>query len=129
MIALAKAPTMLIASLFCLNVAAYWLFALDKRRAEAGWRRISERTLLGIALVGGSIGAKLAQCRLRHKTRKEPFRSLLNLICVVQALAFFALLLPVPRAEATALVGRLAPSFGNPFDTAKIVPRRFGPGR
>lgn len=32
-----------------------------------------------LALLGGWAGAKLAQGRFRHKTRKEPFRSLLNL--------------------------------------------------
>ncbi len=42
-----------------------------------GERRIPERTLLGVVLAGGGPGGVAAQQWLRHKTRKEPFRSLL----------------------------------------------------
>src|SRR5690606_12664863 len=63
--------TLRIAGMFCLlNALTYGLFALDKRRARAGAWRIPERSLLLAALLGGSIGASLAQHRLRHKTFK-----------------------------------------------------------
>lgn len=71
--------------LLLVNVGAYLCFGADKRRAMLGEWRISEAALLLLALVGGSIGAKLGQRRFRHKTRKEPFRSLLNLILLGQA--------------------------------------------
>jgi uncharacterized membrane protein YsdA (DUF1294 family) len=60
-----------------INAVAYGMFALDKTAAMRGEWRISERALLLVALVGGSVGAITAQQRLRHKTRKEPFRSVL----------------------------------------------------
>ncbi len=41
-----------------------------------------ERTLLLAALVGG-LGAWMGQHLLRHKTRKEPFRTQLGLVIVV----------------------------------------------
>ncbi|WP_082652443.1 DUF1294 domain-containing protein [Aureimonas sp. AU12] len=66
------------------NIAAYGAMALDKAKAEAGHRRIPERKLLGLALIGGSIGTVLAQRMVRHKTRKEPFRSRLIGIVVLQ---------------------------------------------
>ncbi len=69
------------------NCAAFVAFWWDKRLAEAGARRISERTLLGLALVGGSLGAISAQQIFRHKTRKESFRSLLYLIVLLQIVA------------------------------------------
>ena len=61
--------------LVLVNAAAYAAFAWDKSMARAGRRRIPERTLLGLALAGGSAGAVTAQRTLRHKTQKEPFRS------------------------------------------------------
>ncbi|UWQ22858.1 DUF1294 domain-containing protein [Jannaschia sp. W003] len=85
------------------NAATYGVFARDKRAAVAGARRVPERTLLLMALLGGSPGAKLAQRRLRHKTRKEPFRTVLNGIMLAQA---GALLLVVPGVRAA--IGRIA---------------------
>ena len=67
-----------------INLCAFGAFAWDKRRARAGGWRLSERFLLQIALIGGTAGAMAAQQMLRHKTRKEPFRSLLRLIGVCQ---------------------------------------------
>ena len=79
-----------VAYLAAINLLAFVLFRQDKRAAIAGGHRISERTLLGLAVIGGGLGAVTAQQMLRHKTRKEPFRSLLYLILAAQtALALF----------------------------------------
>lgn len=87
------------------NIAAFAAFGLDKRFARNGSWRISEGTLLGLALVGGSVGAVAAQHFFRHKTRKEPFRSSLYLIVFLQVIGIgvwfvrpdlFAALLPTP---------------------------------
>ncbi len=59
-------------SLFCFALM-YW----DKRSAVRGERRVPERTLLLWAYLGGGVGAVMAQKRFRHKTVKEPFRTLL----------------------------------------------------
>lgn len=69
-----------------MNLVTFGAFFVDKRSAIRGTWRISEKTLLGLALLGGSLGAKLAQSRLRHKTRKQPFARLLNLIVGIQCL-------------------------------------------
>ena len=66
------------------NAGAFLAFGYDKRLAQTGSWRISEGTLLGLALVGGSIGAITAQHWFRHKTRKEPFRSMLYGIALLQ---------------------------------------------
>lgn len=60
-----------------INITTFTLFWWDKRAARRGDGRIRERTLLLLALLGGSLGAVTAQQMLRHKTRKQPFRSLL----------------------------------------------------
>lgn len=73
------------------NALAYAAMAFDKVLAENNSRRISEATLLYLAIVGGSIGTIVAQRTIRHKTRKEPFRSQLNAIILLQLLALVAL--------------------------------------
>ncbi|PWK76126.1 DUF1294 domain-containing protein [Aminobacter sp. AP02] len=73
------------------NGAAFAAFWLDKRCARNGARRIPEKTLLWLAFAGGSLGAVAAQHLFRHKTRKEPFRSRLYGIVLLQAVAVTAL--------------------------------------
>jgi len=74
------------------NLAAFLLFAWDKRCAVAGARRIPEKTLLGFAAIGGGLGAVLAQQTFRHKTRKQPFANILTAIFAAQAILAIALL-------------------------------------
>jgi uncharacterized membrane protein YsdA (DUF1294 family) len=73
----------LIGYLAAVNLTAYGYFGLDKRRAREGGWRISENFLLLLAFCGGWPGAKLAQRRFRHKTRKRPFATLLNAIPLI----------------------------------------------
>lgn len=70
--------------LVAINVTSFCLFWYDKHAARAGWRRIRERTLLQSAFFGGSIGAMAGRQVFRHKTRKEPFRTRLILIVLLQ---------------------------------------------
>jgi uncharacterized membrane protein YsdA (DUF1294 family) len=70
-------------------------FAWDKHCARKGMWRVPERTLLGLAAFGGTVGAVAAQHGLRHKTRKEPFRTRLYVIVGVQILALGAISFPV----------------------------------
>ncbi|MDK1489229.1 DUF1294 domain-containing protein [Sinorhizobium sp. 7-81] len=60
-----------------INLATYCLYWLDKRAAQRTAWRVSERMLLTFAAAGGSLGALVACHVHRHKTRKEPFRTLL----------------------------------------------------
>ena len=85
-------PTIAAAYLLLVNAAAFGAFALDKAAAESGGRRIAESTLLLLALAGGSPGAWLAIKVMRHKTRKQPFRSILIAIVVLQVGAAAVLL-------------------------------------
>lgn len=81
--------------LFAVNALAFSAFWVDKRRAVQNEWRISESTLLGLAFFGGWVGAKLAQRRFRHKTRKQPFAAHLNAVPVLWAiLAFLAVAVP-----------------------------------
>ncbi|MGZ9114857.1 MAG: DUF1294 domain-containing protein [Brevundimonas sp.] len=77
------------------ELAAFGLFWFDKNQArDHGWR-VRESTLLLASLFGG-VGAWMGQHLLRHKTRKEPFRTLLGSVIAVHlvgAAAVFWLLL------------------------------------
>lgn len=68
------------AGLSVVSFAAYWI---DKRRAVNGGRRIPERTLHVLALLGGWPGAILGQQQLRHKTQKLSFRLVFWLVVVL----------------------------------------------
>lgn len=72
--------------LLVINWVTFAAFASDKRRAVQGARRVPELTLLQMSAMGGIVGALAAQRLLRHKTRKEPFRSYLWLVAALQAL-------------------------------------------
>lgn len=56
-----------------INFTAWVAYGLDKGRARAGKWRIPERTLLLLALAGGSLGALAAMLMFRHKTKKAKF--------------------------------------------------------
>lgn len=74
------------------NVWTIASFHDDKRRAVAGRRRIPEGSLLLLAFIGGSPGAFAARRMFRHKTRKEPFSTELQMIAAVHVGAVFGLL-------------------------------------
>jgi uncharacterized membrane protein YsdA (DUF1294 family) len=67
-----------------INAMTYAAFAWDKRAAERRAWRVPERRLLMLAVFGGTPGALAGQQLLRHKTRKEPFRTSLWTIAGVQ---------------------------------------------
>ena len=69
------------------SIVAWVAFWLDKRRAARGAWRIRERTLLGMAAVGGFPGAYAARKRLRHKSSDRAFSWRLHALTVLHALA------------------------------------------
>ena len=73
-------------ALIGVNLATIALFWLDKQAAIKRHRRISEKTLLTFALIGGTPGAFYAQHRFRHKTQKQPFKTFLIVIAGAQVI-------------------------------------------
>jgi uncharacterized membrane protein YsdA (DUF1294 family) len=66
-----------------MSAVAFGMYGLDKRQARAGGRRISERSLHLVALLGGWPGAWTGQLFFRHKTQKLTFRLVFWLLIVV----------------------------------------------
>ena len=56
-----------------MNLLAFLLYGIDKWSARHDLRRIPEKVLLGIAAIGGSLGAFAGMRLFRHKTRKAKF--------------------------------------------------------
>ena len=54
--------------LICINVVTFLIYGIDKSKAKQGCWRISEATLLTLAVIGGSIGALLGMQVWHHKT-------------------------------------------------------------
>lgn len=59
--------------LICINIVAFVLFGVDKRKAEKKDRRISESFLLGISALGGATGALIGMIIFKHKSSKKKF--------------------------------------------------------
>ena len=70
--------------LIIINAAELLLMLADKLKAKRGVWRISEATLMGIAAVGGSIGALAGMYLFRHKTRHIKFTLGIPALLLVQ---------------------------------------------
>jgi uncharacterized membrane protein YsdA (DUF1294 family) len=67
-----------------INVLTFFVYGIDKWRAKQGRWRISEATLLMLAVIGGSIGALLGMRIWHHKTMHKKFKYGLPLILLAQ---------------------------------------------
>ena len=70
--------------LLLVNVAAFLVMGLDKRRAKRDKWRISEKALFLPAVLGGALGGVLGMRTFRHKTRHWYFRFGFPLLLVLQ---------------------------------------------
>lgn len=70
---------------FLINFITFAAFGMDKYFAIRQKRRFSEKSLLLMALFGGSVGAMAAMRLFRHKTQK--FKGVLGLIVLIQIAA------------------------------------------
>lgn len=80
-------PTLLHIALIYLaviNVVTFFIYGIDKGKAKKSKWRISEYTLLGMAVIGGSAGAWLGMKTWHHKTLHKKFRYGVPLILIAQ---------------------------------------------
>ena len=70
--------------LVAINVVTFLLYGIDKFKAKRSRWRIPESVLLGLAVVGGSIGAWLGMMVWRHKTQHNKFKYGIPLILAIQ---------------------------------------------
>ena len=70
--------------LIALNIVTFLVYGIDKWKAKQGSWRISEASLLLLAVIGGSIGALLGMQVWHHKTKHKKFKYGLPLILLSQ---------------------------------------------
>ena len=70
--------------LLVVNIATFLLYGIDKYKAKKGRWRISEATLLLMAVIGGSIGAWGGMRLWHHKTMHKKFKYGIPIIIILQ---------------------------------------------
>lgn len=78
--------------LVAVNVITFFTYGIDKWKAKRARRRISEATLLALAVIGGSIGAWIGIRVWHHKTLHKKFKYGVPLIMLLQIAALMAVL-------------------------------------
>lgn len=81
----------LIIYLIIINALGLLLMLIDKKKAIQKQWRIPEKALLGVGLIGGSLGCILGMRLFRHKTKKPVFFVGLPLMLMVHILIFMLL--------------------------------------
>ena len=74
--------------LVIINVLGFLIMGLDKAKAKKQKYRISENTLLFVALIGGSLGSYLGMYCFHHKTKHVKFYIGIPLILFIQILIY-----------------------------------------
>ncbi|CEG28157.1 DUF1294 domain-containing protein [Bacillus sp. B-jedd] len=67
-----------------INIYAFTLMGIDKKRARKQVYRISERSLWLSAFLGGAPGALLGMNAFRHKTKHTAFKAGMPLLAVIE---------------------------------------------
>ena len=70
--------------LVIINVVTFFMFGIDKWKAKKSKWRIRETALLGLAVLGGSVGAWLGMKVWHHKTLHKKFKYSVPTIIIIQ---------------------------------------------
>lgn len=85
-----SAIQLIIIYLIAINVATFCTYGIDKWKAKKSLWRIRETALLGLAVLGGSVGAWLGMKVWHHKTQHKKFKYGIPMILAAQmALALY----------------------------------------
>ena len=77
-------PHIVLIYLAVINVVTFFMYGIDKWKAKKSKWRIRETALLGLAVLGGSIGAWLGMQVWHHKTQHKKFKYGVPAIIIVQ---------------------------------------------
>ncbi|NLM72953.1 MAG: DUF1294 domain-containing protein [Clostridiaceae bacterium] len=86
----------LIGYILTINIVAFTTALIDKLASIRQRRRIPEKTLFSLALLGGSVGLYLSMIIIRHKTRHLKFMLGVPLIIISQLLLIWLVLNHIP---------------------------------
>lgn len=74
-----------------INLITFYQYWSDKQAAQNNRRRVPENTLHQLSLMGGWIGAIIAQLSLRHKSQKAEFRQTFWITVIANIVIFIAI--------------------------------------
>lgn len=82
---------LLVYYMLIINILAFILYGVDKKKAEKEKYRIPESRLILVAVLGGAFGALLGMISFHHKTKKTKFRVVVPVFAVLYAalMAYF----------------------------------------
>ena len=104
----AKIPPLILALYIVGSLFTFIMYAVDKSAAKNGAWRTQESTLHLLSLAGGWPGALFAQQKLRHKSKKQSFRSVFWVTVFMNCGAFIWLLTPTGAATLQSLISSAA---------------------
>ena len=74
--------------LIIINIITFTAMWLDKRKAKKNKRRIPEKTLFILVMIGGGIGGIAGMYTFRHKTKKTRFVIGFPLILIIEIITY-----------------------------------------
>ena len=74
--------------LIIINIITFTAMWLDKRKAQKNKRRIPEKTLFILVMLGGGIGGIAGMYTFRHKTQKTRFVIGFPLILIIEIITY-----------------------------------------
>lgn len=83
---------LLLVYLLIINAAGFVLMLADKYKAKKNLWRIPEATLIGVAVLGGSLGSLLGMYGIRHKTKHPKFSIGIPVILGIQVIILVTVL-------------------------------------
>ena len=69
--------------LMIINITAFFMYGIDKRKARKNKWRIKEKTLIITAYIGGAMGAFVGMLLFHHKTKHVKFVLLVPLALII----------------------------------------------
>ncbi|MCU7877637.1 MAG: cold shock and DUF1294 domain-containing protein [Candidatus Thiodiazotropha sp. (ex Lucinoma borealis)] len=103
-VATSKISPLILAVYLILSLLTFIMYAVDKSAAKEGAWRTPESTLHLLSLAGGWPGAVVAQQKLRHKSKKQSFRTVFWVTVLLNCSLFIWLLTPTGRAIVKSLI-------------------------
>lgn len=100
----AKLPLLIFVFYVAASFLTFIVYAIDKSAARKGAWRTQESTLHVLSLTGGWPGALVAQQKLRHKSQKQPFRSVFWLTVLLNCCGFIWLFTATGSATLQSLI-------------------------
>lgn len=101
-----KLPPLILWGYLLISLITFVVYAFDKTAAKDGAWRTQESTLHVLSLIGGWPGALIAQQKLRHKSKKQSFRSAFWITVFVNVGVFAWMFTPIGMGTVQSWLGQ-----------------------